>query len=149
MFRDARLPERFWAKVSVDPETGCWLWIAGLYWDGYGKFSVQRQHRRAHRVAYEALVGLIPDGLVVDHVRERGCASRACVNPSHLELVTQQTNVARGDAASVTRARFRRITHCPKGHPYEGDNLYQRSGGRRICRACAREASSRYRESRR
>jgi len=34
-------------------------------------------------------------------------------------------------------------THCPQGHPYEGDNLYINPVGHRICRQCGREKSQR------
>lgn len=44
----------------------------------------------------------------------------------------------------VQRANRRRrpeITHCPKGHPYAGDNLYIYPNGKaRSCRACKRQA---------
>lgn len=48
-----------------------------------------------HRLAYEVAVGAIPDGYVIDHVRERGCRFRDCIEPRHLEAVTQAENVAR------------------------------------------------------
>lgn len=95
--------ERFWAKV--DRTTGpdaCWLWRGGLTHDGYGQFYLGRDaagHDRAivaHRFAYQDVVGAIPEGLDLDHVRERGCVSRACVNPSHLEPVTAADNRRRG-----------------------------------------------------
>jgi hypothetical protein len=43
------------------------------------------------------------------------------------------------------KIRFERMTrtHCPKGHPYSGENLYvnpHRGKGSRVCRICTREA---------
>lgn len=35
-------------------------------------------------------------------------------------------------------------THCPKGHPYSDENLYNRPDGRRGCKACRKAASDRY-----
>ena len=36
-------------------------------------------------------------------------------------------------------------THCPSGHPYDGDNLYVRpKDGARICRACVRRHQAVY-----
>lgn len=132
---DPRLPARFWTKVAP-AETGCWLWLAGLV-EGYGRFrtSTPRANRPAHRLAYEALVGPVPDDLVIDHL----CRVRRCVNPAHLEPVTQRENVLRGEAA------FARATHCPKGHPYAGPNLYISPNGSRRCRACAHQSRAEYR----
>lgn len=81
----------------------------------------------AHRVAYEEIMGPVPEGLELDHL----CRTRSCVNPSHLEPVTHRENMNRGDVAT------RRKTHCPKGHPYDEENtgIYN---GYRNCRACAR-----------
>lgn len=70
---------------------------------GYGVVGVWDDARErwrvdyAHRVVYEALVGPIPDRHHIDHVRARGCVSKRCVNPEHLEAVTCRENVLRGD----------------------------------------------------
>jgi hypothetical protein len=75
--------ERFWAKV--EKTESCWNWTAGTFATGYGSFD---SHKRAHRVAYELLVGEIPDGMVLDHV----CHNRRCVNPGHLRVATVKQN---------------------------------------------------------
>ncbi len=91
-FGDQRLPPRFWAKIAVGDD-GCWVWVAGRNEHGYGLFKAPGpKQTRAHRYAYTVLVGAIPEGLVLDHV----CCVRACVNPAHLEPVTQTVNMARG-----------------------------------------------------
>lgn len=66
--------ERFMTKVAEDAETGCWLWTAATT-DGYGSFWLAGRQQAAHRVAYEMFVGLIPDGMTIDHVQERGCVT--------------------------------------------------------------------------
>lgn len=129
--------ERFWPKVDKDgpipehrPELGpCWVYSGGKMGNAsgrlvrpYGSFDNQC----AHRVAYELLVGLIPDGLELDHL----CRNPACVNPAHLEPVTHAENMRRGERAMKT--------HCPQGHAYDEANTYRiRSGGRQ-CRTCVR-----------
>jgi hypothetical protein len=80
----------------VDKGPDCWLWRGPFYRNGYGIFRLNEPRRTAlaHRVAYELERGTIPRGLVVDHL----CRVKACVNPHHLEVVPQRTNVQRGEA---------------------------------------------------
>lgn len=130
---------RFWSYV--DKSDGCWLWTGALTHDGYGRFRLGYDHVMAHRWAYEHEVGPIPDGLVLDHVKARGCQHRHCVRPDHLEPVTVEENTLRGDtlpAANVVK------THCPSGHPYDEANTIRR-GTRRVCRACERGRTTAHR----
>lgn len=84
---------RFWAKV--EKSEGCWLWIGTGNRSGYGHFSIRGRGGRAkvgaHRFAYELAVGPIPDGLTIDHL----CFNTSCVNPDHLEPVSQAENSKR------------------------------------------------------
>lgn len=132
--------ERFWSKVDRDgpipdarPDLGpCWVWrriVAGN--GGYGKFRVGQRMMQAYRVAYELLIGPVPENLELDHL----CRVTACVNPGHLEPVTHRENMLRGENPSADHAR---MTHCAEGHPLFGENLYLYKSGLRRCWTCKR-----------
>lgn len=121
------LGERFWEKVG--PTGFCWEWNGCRGTDGYGQIRDGKSRVRAHRVAYELLVGPIPDGLFIDHL----CRVRHCVNPDHLEPVTHKENMRRSWRAVRS--------HCVNGHPF--DNEKRRKDGSRACNACVRERHQR------
>jgi hypothetical protein len=143
--------ERFIEKVSPEPNTGCWLWTGNAIPAGYGQFRVgsmadgTRRYVMAHRFSYEATIGAIPDGLVLDHA----CRTPICVNPDHLEPVTRGENVRRGITGNPKTnggAVFNRAkTHCPSGHAYSAENTRYTKLGHRCCRECARVAASKWR----
>lgn len=128
--RYAPLAERFRAKTR-ETESGCIEWTGCLSTQGYGRIRSNGVTHYAHRLAYEWAKGPIPEGMQIDHL----CRNRACVNPEHLEAVTHQTNVARGVSPMADQ---KRQTHCKRGHPLDGDNLYLTKAGKRQCRECIR-----------
>lgn len=144
MHRAPNVVARFWAKVRRTD--GCWLWTGGTSTDGYGSFWAGRRSVRAHRFAYELEVGPIPEGLDLDHTccqpdrcdGGRRCPHRRCVNPAHLEPVTNAENARRGHAGHHMRTRPR-ASHCPHNHEYTPENTRvrrTRSGTARACRTC-------------
>lgn len=132
----------FWSKVHKTPT--CWIWIAGIQ-NGYGRFYVGPNNIPAHKFAYELLVGPVPEGLQLDHVKARGCLTRACVNPTHLEPVTRHENLLRGDGFPGQNARK---DYCPNGHPLIDGNLctWELTVGKRACKICANEKGKRWRD---
>lgn len=95
----ASLAERLKAKLVPDPETGCLLWTGARNDAGYGIIHDGPWPRRVHSVAWELENGPVPDGLVLDHVYERGCRHRHCASVAHLEPVTRIENMRRAIAS--------------------------------------------------
>jgi hypothetical protein len=116
----------------------CWEWQGNRRANGYGSFWMDGSSRLAHRAVYELLVGPIPDGLQIDHL----CRNRACVNPSHLEVVDARTNVLRSMNLAALNARK---THCKHGHPFDEANTAVLANGSRRCRTCGRAKTAAYR----
>ena len=134
--------ERFEDKVMRDGFTGCWHWIGGRR-GNYGEFWFNRKNVLPHRWSYEYFVGLIPEGLELDHL----CRNTSCVNPRHLEPVTRQENVRRSN--SFTGKNYRK-TACLRGHEFTEKNTYIPSKGhrRRICRVCCALRNKHYQKRR-
>lgn len=123
---------RFTAKYEVDVESGCWMWKASVSGSGYGQFVTPGgRERLAHRFSFSHYVEQIPPGLVIDHT----CKNKLCVNPAHLEAVTQRENLMR---SPTTTRRNALATHCPANHAYDELNTYVDGLGFRHCRSCRR-----------
>lgn len=120
----------------IEPNSGCWLWI-GAASGGYGRKQHDGVVQQAHRVSYQLHVGPIPEGLVIDHL----CRNQLCVNPDHLEAVTQAENCRRGDSGKAVAERNLAKTHCPYGHPLDGVRAKQR-----YCKTCHRQREQARRE---
>jgi len=133
MTKHMRFEDRL-ALIAGGPDE-CWVWRWASS-GGYGQVTINGRRLLTHRAAYELLIGPIPAGLVIDHL----CKNPGCVNPAHLEPVTQRENVLRGLSPSALCAVK---TECPQGHPYDEKNTITRKGYR-YCRTCQRAWQAEY-----
>ena len=127
--------ERFAAKVECGPEIdSCWEWTGTHSGMGYGRFLLDGKKYLAHRMSYILYRGKIPEGLVLDHL----CRNPSCVNPDHLEAVTNKENINRGINYSSS------LTHCIRGHEFNEENTYT-IDNKRVCKPCRRIRDNRRR----
>lgn len=130
-------------RALRDGQTGCLNWI-GTSRNGYGRFEMDGHWHTAHRAYYEALIGPVPTGMHIDHL----CRNKACVELTHLEVVSPNINSVRGKF-------FARRDFCKHGHAFDEANtrwsIVKPPKGnryvRRVCRACKRETMARKRAS--
>ena len=127
--------ERWILKVDVRA-SGCWEWLGSKTADGYAHIGGGREYGgrvvKAVIVAWEFAHGKrMPKGYEPDHL----CRNRGCVRPSHVEAVTKKVNILRGVGPTAQNAKK---THCKRGHPLSGKNLFRHKDGRRECRECHR-----------
>jgi hypothetical protein len=108
---------------KTDHREDCIIWTAKKDLWGYGRFWYNKRFVSAHRWIYEYEVGIIPDGLEIDHL----CNTPECVNTAHMEPVTTEENNKR----RKDRKRF-----CKRGHEYNDNNTYITKNGVRQCRLC-------------
>ncbi len=140
-----KMQERILDLSEPDTNGGCWLWAGPMLdQDGYASVynPASRRNERAHRASYEANVGPIPAGLVIDHK----CRVRSCVNPDHLRVVSNKENVLCGEGVTARNAKK---TKCHRGHSLSGHNLYMTPDGWRSCRRCRNDNTIKYKARRR
>ncbi len=105
---------------------GCIIATGRLDWDGYAFHG----KTRAHIVAWVAVNGPVPDGMVVDH----GCRNRACKAEIHLEAVTQSENQKRKSFAYLLKRKT-----CKRGHDLVLNRMITPQRGV-TCRQCKKES---------
>ena len=125
--------------LAVNLDAPCWLWQSHVGVTGYGQKRFRGTMWKAHRYMWTVMRGPIPKGMQIDHL----CRIRHCVNPQHMEVVTQHENWLRGEACTVQN---KRKTHCKYGHEFTPENTYYRTGKRgphRVCIQCNRVTNGR------
>lgn len=133
-----KTPFEMVTKKFDTPSTGCWEWKGSMGVYGYGTWKYKKKNYRAHRIVYELVVGKIPEGLVLDHL----CKNKKCVNPEHLEPVTQKVNVQRSDAGKLLDGMCK-----SKRHPRTSENTYTYPwSGWSICLPCHKLAAAKRRD---
>lgn len=136
------LTDRFFDRV-VEINTECWLWNGRHDKDGYALWDLinffGRRETRTARISFALYYGYpVPDEMQVDHL----CRNRGCVNPEHLESVTNRENTLRGSGVAAINAAK---TCCKRGHEFNESNTYYRPDGTgRACRTCYAEYASVY-----
>ena len=109
-------------NFEIDPVFGCHIWQGTKTKDGYAV----HKGKAAHKLAWIEANGPVPGGRFLDHI----CRRRACINPDHLEPVTQSVNELR------KRLSYRvKITECQNGHKRKRFGLVTPEGGF-VCRVC-------------
>lgn len=121
-------------RVNIDPHE-CWNWNENrtyptAYFDG--------NKEKAYRFSYSIFNGALKEGLVIDHL----CRNPRCVNPEHLEQITNGENIRRG--INPISENYKK-TQCNRGHPFNVGNTYIRKDGKgRMCKACRKVNQSNF-----
>lgn len=126
------------AKVEPDLESGCWVWQARVSSTGCPLLWIHEKDGdvSAARVIYETKKGPIEAKQRLVHT----CGNRSCVNPEHMRPGSAFDAMMRSGKSPSAQNRDK--THCPKGHPYDGDNLrVDAKRNYRKCRLCRNERS--------
>lgn len=134
---------------------GCWVWMGAINSWGYSNVYLggwpEPRYGSGHRALYELLVAPVPEGMTLDHRCHtddkscpggKTCLHRRCVNPGHLEVVTNEVNIGRGRWQPVLNAQK---IGCDSGHLFDEENTYWHNG-KRHCRICRKAANQRSRQ---
>ena len=131
--------------VQPEPTSGCWLWMGKINQNGYGFFTFQLKDGTefkggAHRASYiiNRLQSIRPNR---KSSACHKCNNKVCVNPDHLYLGSQQTNMR--DFSDSGGHRNKKKTHCSRNHAFDEENTLLVTNKNkpwvkeRRCRKCA------------
>lgn len=124
------VPLRIVERLNFDSE--CWLYTGPLRDDGYARVWFEGKNEYLHVLVWEKIHGKKPVGYTLDHLT---CRQRSCCNHNHLELVTFQENIARGEVGVNSYSK----THCPQQHEYTKRNTAINAHGKRVCIKCYKD----------
>lgn len=110
-----------WSRYGAKGVTVCDRWRFGE--DGMGGFE-----------CFLADMGERPAGLTLD--REKGDVG---YQRDNCRWATREQQNANRVLHNSTKAA------CPNGHPYDGENLYRKPNGHRVCRCCQKARRQRER----
>ena len=136
--------ERFLSALYTISGSECILWKGCTTKAGYGKLQENNKEIYVHRYSYELFVEKIPEGLVIDHI----CRNKACVNPSHLRVVTNRENVVFNSESAAALNLLK--SHCKNGHEFTPKNTIMMPPETpthipsRRCKECARTRNREY-----
>jgi hypothetical protein len=125
-------------------DSGCWLWTGTIEYNSYGRLHLANGQKLVHILSFEIFKGKIGQGLIIDHTCHNQdeqckggwfCIHRRCINPDHLDAVTQKQNICNGKGLCANNARK---TMCDSGHVFDLFNTYIAKNGSRHCRECWR-----------
>lgn len=123
-------------NAKTERQGECLVWT-GSKAQGYGVIVFNGWNYMAHRLSFNAFRGDISKGMTLDHL----CRNRACVEPKHLEPVSNLVNNRRAHGGTAPE------THCIRGHEITPEVSYVNKRGRRICKACEAERTRQRREA--
>lgn len=117
--------------MTENKKSECIEWTGTKTKTGYGVLTLNGRQYKVHRLAVILSGRKYPKGTVTDHL----CRNHSCINPEHLEVVTNAENVMRGRSFAVTNAHK---TLCKRGHTLDGTRKNRRISGKleRFCKQC-------------
>jgi hypothetical protein len=119
------LPEGWRERICIEPNSGCWLWTGALTTGGYPKVQKRPKYLLGHRAIRELF---FPPHRLLHHT----CETPLCVNPLHLLPVAHEEHKKLHNFVNQNFGK----THCIRGHPLSGENLYVTKRGARNCKLC-------------